>query len=56
MWRKGKSCTQFVGMSTGAATVEKSTEVSQKVRNRTTLGPQTSTPGYVTEKNPKILI
>ena len=37
MWRKGKPPTWLVGMSTGVATMENSTEVSQKTKNRTTI-------------------
>ena len=37
MWRKGKSLKLLVGMQTGAATLENSTEVPQKVKNRTAL-------------------
>jgi len=37
MWRKGNLPTLLVGMQTGAATLEKSMEVPQKVENRATL-------------------
>ena len=38
-------------MQTGAATVENCMEVSQKTKNRTTIIPTTSAPGYIPEKN-----
>ena len=37
MWKKGNPYVLLVGMQTGAATVEMSMEVTQKVKNRTTL-------------------
>ena len=37
MWRKGNPLTLFMGMQTGAATLENSMEVPQKVKNKTTL-------------------
>ena len=37
MWRKRISFALLVGMQTGAATVENSMEVPQKIKNRTTL-------------------
>ena len=37
MWRKGNTFALLVGMQTGAATLENSIEVPQKVKNRTTL-------------------
>ena len=36
MWRKRISFALLVGMQTGAATLENSMEVPQKVKNRTT--------------------
>ena len=52
MWRKGNLCTLLVGMSIGAAPVENSMEVSQKKnKNRTTIRPSNSTPGYIYEIN-----
>ena len=35
MWRKGNPCAVLVGMQTGAATVESSVEIPQKIRNGT---------------------
>ena len=37
MKRKGDALTLLVGMQTGAATLENSVEVPQKIKNRTTL-------------------
>ena len=37
MWRKRNPFALLVGMQIGAATVENSMEVPQKVKNRTTL-------------------
>jgi len=36
MWRKGNPHALLVGMQAGAATVENSMEIPQKVKNRTT--------------------
>ena len=37
MWRKGNPHTLLVGMQTGAATMENSREISQKIINRNTI-------------------
>ena len=39
MWRERISLALLVGMQTGAATLENSMEVPQKIKNRTTLDP-----------------
>ena len=39
MWRRRNPCAQLVGMQTGAATVENSMEVPQKVKSRTIYDP-----------------
>ena len=39
MWRKGNPHMLLTGMLIGAATVEYSTEVSQKIKNRVTICP-----------------
>ena len=39
MWRKGNPLALVVGMQTGAATVESSMEIPQKIKNRTIFGP-----------------
>ena len=43
MWEKGNRLTLLVGMQTGAAPLENSMEVPQKVENRTTLRPSDCT-------------
>ena len=37
MWRKGNPHTLLVGKQTGAATMENSMEISQKIENRNTI-------------------
>ena len=37
MWRKGNPCTLLEGMQNGAATMENSMEVPQKIKNKTTI-------------------
>ena len=37
VWRKGHPPTLLVGMQVGAATMENSTEVPQKTKNRVTM-------------------
>ena len=43
MWRNGNPLALLVGMQTGAATLENSVEVPQKIKNRTTLLPINNT-------------
>ena len=43
MWRKGNPLALLVGMQTSAATLENSTEVPQKIKNRITLWPSNCT-------------
>ena len=38
MWRKGNPCALLVGMQSGAATVENSVELPQKLKNGTAFG------------------
>ena len=45
MWRKGNPFALFVGMQTGAATVENSMEIPQKIKNGTALWPTDSISG-----------
>ena len=45
-WRKGNPPALLVGMQTGAATVENSMEVPQKVKNWATLDPTIALLGY----------
>ena len=56
MRKNGNPGTLLVGIEIGAATVEDSTEVSQKVKNRTTTRPGNSIPGCVYRKKMKTLI
>ena len=39
LWRKGNHWVLLVGMQTGAATMEDSMKVSQKIKHRTTYDP-----------------
>ena len=50
MWRKGKPYALWVGRQTGAATVESSAELPQKLQNRTALWPSDSTSGNLSEE------
>ena len=50
MWRKGSPCALLVGMQTGAATVENSIEVPQKIKNGTAVGPSDSTSGDLSKE------
>ena len=50
MRRKGNLLTLLVGMQAGAATLENSMEVPQKVENRTTLWPSNCTTGYLPQR------
>ena len=47
MWEKRNTPTPLVGMQTGAATVENSIEVSQKIKNTITIGSSNSTTEYL---------
>ena len=49
MWRKGNTCALFVVIQTGAATVEDSTGLPQKIKNGTALSPSNSTSGNISE-------
>ena len=53
-WRKGNPAILLTGMKTGAATADSSIEVSQKTKNRVTIGPgidiNNSTPGFFKKK------
>ena len=51
MWRKGNPSALLVGVQTGAATVENSMEMPQKIKNRNSLDSD-STSGNI-PKNPK---
>ena len=54
MWRKGNPYTLLVGMQTGAATVESSREVPQKIKNGSVFWPSYPTSGNISE-GPKTL-
>ena len=43
MWRKGNPLTLLVGMQTGAAALENSVEIPQKIKNRSPLRPSNNT-------------
>ena len=43
IWKNGNPLALLVGMQIGAATLENSVEVPQKIKNRSTLGPSNST-------------
>ena len=50
MQKKGNPPTLLVGTQAGAATLENSIEVPQKVENRATLRPGNSTTGYLSQR------
>ena len=50
MWRKGNPCVLLVGMQTGAATVESSMELPQKIKIGTPLRPSKSTAGDISKE------
>ena len=47
MWRKGNPFALLVGMQTGAATVESSMEIPQKIKNVFVFWPSDSTSGNI---------
>ena len=53
MWRKGNPFALLVGMQTGAATVEISMEIPQKIKNGTAFWPSDPTSGNLSEENQK---
>ena len=46
MWRNGNPLALLVGMQTGAATLENSVELPQKIKKRISLRPSNCTSGY----------
>ena len=50
MWRKENFHKLFVEMQNGAATIENSMEVPQKIKNGTVLWPSNSTSGYTSKE------
>ena len=51
MWRKGQCAARLVGMKTGAAAMENSTELPQNVTGRTTIWSSNSTSVYFPEED-----
>ena len=49
MWRKGNSFALLVGMQTGAATVESSMKIPQKIKNGSAFSPRNPTSGNVSK-------
>ena len=49
MWRKGNPFALLVGMQSGAATVENSMEIPQKIKNESAFWPSNHTPGNVSK-------
>ena len=50
MWWKGNLLAHLVGMQTGAATVESSMEITQKIRNESAFRPSNFTSGNLSEE------
>ena len=50
-WRKGNSCALLMGMQIGTATMVNYMEVPQKIKNKATIWPRNSIPGYLSEVN-----
>ena len=50
MWRKGNTFALLVGMQTGAATVESSMEIPQKIKNGSAFWPSDPTPWNISER------
>ena len=51
MWRKGNPFTLLVGIQTGAATVESSMKIPQKIKNVSAFQPNCSTSGNIPKGN-----
>ena len=51
VWRKGNPAALWVRMEIGAATGENSTEIPQKIKNRTTIQSNKLTSGYTPKGN-----
>ena len=49
MWRKGNPFTLLVGMQTGAATVESTMEIPQKIKNGSAFWPSYPTSGNISK-------
>ena len=50
VWRKGNPCVLLVGMQIGAATVESSINLPQKIKNETALWPSDSSAKNISKK------
>ena len=50
MWRKGNPFALLVGMQSGAATVESSMEISQKIKNGSAFWPSNPTSGNISKE------
>ena len=50
MWRKGNPCSLLVGMQIGAATVESSIEIPQKIKNGSAFWPSNPTSGNISKE------
>ena len=50
-WRKGNPSALLVGMQTGAATVENSIDIPEKIKNETTLCPNDFTSGNISKES-----
>ena len=53
MWRKENPFAQLVGMQTGAAPVESSMEILQKIKNGSAFWPSDPSSGNIPEETPK---
>ena len=51
VWRKENPPTLLVGMQIGEATMENSTEVPQKTKNRVAIWSSNPTPGHISRQN-----
>ena len=56
MWEKGNTWTLLVGIKIGTATVEKSMDFQQKMKNRSIIWSSDSTSGYLSKENKSRLI
>ena len=54
MWRKGNPFALLVGMQMGAATVERSMEIPQKIKNGSGFWPRDPTSGNISERTQNI--
>ena len=52
MWRRGNPFALWVGIQTGAVTVESNTEIPQEIRTVSAFGPSNPTSGNISEGTP----